>query len=158
MSPRILTVVVAVAVSIGCNKERPCELDADITAGCGLELADGALRIGDELEAMAETHGEPSWVDLGSAGQRFDYGDQGVSGTSSDGLTVATLLAYAPYAGATVDGLALGDDQLSAPQTLGAGMASPWQETNWHPELGIGFESADGVISRIHLIAPRESW
>jgi hypothetical protein len=141
-----------------CNKQRPCELDADITAGCGLELADGALRLGGSLEEMTATHGDPTWTDLGSAGTRFAYADQGVTGMSSDGLTVSTLLVTAPYAGATVDGLAIGEDALEAPQTLGAGMASPWQDIHWHPELGIGFESAEGAITRIHLIPARDTW
>jgi hypothetical protein len=158
MNPRI-TSLTMLAMALGaCDKQRPCELDADITAGCGLELADGALRLGDPLDEMTAAHGDPTWTELGSAGTRFDYGDQGVVGMSADGLTVSTLLVAAPYAGVTVDGLAIGDDALSAPQTLGAGMASPWQDINWHPDQGIGFESTEGAITRIHLIPARDTW
>ncbi len=149
MSARI-TMLGLLALASACD--RPCKLHTDITEGCGVELADGPLRLGDELEAMEKRHGEPAWVDLGSAGQRFDYADQGVAGMSSDGLTVASLLVYAPYAGATADGLALGTEELAAPQTLGAGTTSPWQDINWHHDIGIGFESQDGAVSRIHVI------
>jgi hypothetical protein len=140
------------------DEPEPCTLDADLGAGCGLVMGDAELRLGDSLDAMVEAHGEPGWVDLGAAGSRFDYTEKGVTGFSSDGLTVSSLLVASPYTGATVEGLALGVEELEVPRTISAGNGSPFLPILWFPELGIGFESAEGAVVRIHLFPIQEAW
>jgi hypothetical protein len=143
---------------LACGGDPPCALDADISGGCGVMMGEEPLRLGDEIEAMIGVHGEPSWVELGSAGRWFDYTEQGVSGASADGVSVDSLLLAAPFSSTTADGLGIGSDELAVPQTLGAGQGSPWMSLNWQLEHGLGFESQDGAVSRIHLIPAQEPW
>ena len=153
------TILALLGLGLGaCKNNDLCTLDADITGGCGLVMADGELRLGDTLEAMVDAHGEPSWVDLGSAGRRFDYGDQGSAGISGDGLAVSSLLVTDPWQGSTIDGLILGVEELEVPRTISAGVGSPFVPVLWFPELGIGFESAEATVIRMHIFTPQETW
>lgn len=140
------------------DEPEPCTMDADLSAGCGLVMGDGELRLGDSLDALVEAHGVPTWVELGSAGLRFDYAAHGVAGLSGDGLTVSSLLVVDPYGGSTGDGLGLGVEELEVPRTISAGNSSPFLPILWFPELGIGFESTDGAVARIHLFPVQEAW
>ncbi len=158
MTARILLSALLGLGLMGCKGDPPCALDDAITGGCGVQLADGELRVGGSLEAMVVTIGEPSWVDLGSAGQRFDYSDLGVTGFSRDGLVIDSLRVSAPFEGTTADGIGLGMSILEVPQTMGAGQGSPWVELNWQLTAGLGFEYEADTITRIHIVPTQEPW
>jgi hypothetical protein len=160
MNARILTSALLLLGLFACKKDDAelCALDADLTAGCGLVMGEGELRLGDSLDAMVEAHGEPAWLDLGTAGRRFDYGEHGVAGFSADEVTVSSLLVADPFAGTTADALGLGVEELEVPRTISAGNGSPYLPITWFPELGIGFESAEGVVVRIHLFPAQDAW
>ncbi len=154
-----VTILSVLGLSLAaCKQDQPCVIDAAITGGCGVELSDDALRIGDDLDAMVGTHGEPSWAELGSAGGQFVYADLGVTGFSRDGLVVDSLRVAEPFGGTTADGLGVGVAILEVSRTLGAGQGSPWVQLNWQLARGLGFEYGDDTITRVHIVPPQDPW
>lgn len=53
-----------------------CDLTAEVTPGCGVETAEGAVRLGETRQKVERRLGEPSVQrDLGALGVHADYGE-----------------------------------------------------------------------------------
>jgi hypothetical protein len=158
MIPR-LGWTILVAGSLGaCKKDDGCSLDGALGPGCGLVMDGEPLRLGDDLADVVASHGEPALVDLGVAGQRFDYAASGVSGFLDLDGAVVSLMVTAPYDGVTADGLGLGSGAAQVETTMGSALEDAYTGALHDPGQGLSVELADGTVERVHIWAPQLDW
>lgn len=143
----------------GCRDDA-CPVEADIAPGCGILLDGQPLRLGDALADLAQSFGEPTRLDLGASGERFDLA--GVAGFSDDADAVRSLALGEGFVGATAEGLGLGSSATEVEEAFGVATPEPLTGGWWYGSLGIGFE-IDGegegeAVDRIHVFPAQPGW
>ena len=141
-----------------CNKDDGCPMEAEITPGCGVLVGGEPLRIGDTVDTVTEAHGEPTWLELGAAGTRFDYPSDGVTGFASADEVVTSVQVGSAFAGNTPDELSVGSTLTQVQAAHGAATTDPYTGAQHYPELGISFEISDEAVERVHVFAPQKDW
>ena len=124
--------------------ERCCELEAELTPGCGVQHDGVELRLGDsptdlaELGATERAAGDTTFFHLGQ-----------VSGWH-DGEAITTLTVADGFAGATDRGLALGSTKSDVQAQLGAPGEDPLTRAWVYADQAFQFEGDEVVEITLH--------
>ena len=140
---------------LGCKEETV--LPVTIMPGDSLIMGDASLGLGDNLESLKATFGEPSVLrDLGELGVYFEYKEFDVSGTLtgiSEQDVITNLTLDTKFVGTTSDGIGLGSLESEVVKKLGETSKEPFLGLWWYQESGLALEFQDGQVVRIHLFS-----
>ncbi len=146
-------------LAAACGDE-PCELDAEIVPGCGVQLGEQALYLGEAWNEVEDRLGAPAArLDMGAAGLFFRYTELHVQGFTehAGALAVVTnICVIEGFSGQTADDLGIGSSQADVEAALGQAEADPFTGAWWYADLGLGFEWEVEQVSRLQLHAVSE--
>ena len=141
-------------VSLSACYRAPCDVEAALEPGCGLQVDDLDVHLGDELERLERKLGEPqSRSDYGPLGLRVAWAGD-VSVFVDDLGLVTSVRVGASFGGQTTDGLGVGSTQDAVSAALGEPHVDPMLGSWWYADPGIGFEWDEGVATRVVIGSP----